>query len=120
MYKQTYYGDASVVGFIIGSNGENLNELKNSIIVRDSLQWIHWDGVNQTWEVKGTTLAIVQYAVNWIHCQEMKFHIEAYQKTQAQSLSRLIVVNQSIFNHLRSDSTNWRNKDPTILSTDPF
>lgn len=120
MYKQTYYGDESVVGFVIGVNGENLNELKNSVIAQDCLQWIHWDNLNKSWEVKGTTLAIVQYAINWIHYQEMKFHIEAYQKTQAQSLSRVIVVDQSVSNHSRSDSTNWRIKEPVSLSTYPF
>lgn len=120
MYKQIYHGDASIVGCVIGANGENINQLKNSLIAQNSLQWIHWDKLHEYWEVKGTTLGIVQYAINWIHCQEIKFHIEAYQKSQVQSLSRITVVNQSVSNHSTSDSINWRIKDSHHLSTYPF
>ena len=88
-YQQIYYGDEQVVGSIIGVNGNNVSNYKETASLSTSegiLHWIHWDNTEGKWIVRGSTLTVVNDAIRWILSEETRFHLRSYQRQQAEGL----------------------------------
>ena len=119
-YQQSYYGDKSVVGSIIGSDGKNISAFKSSLIAFGSslgiLHWIHWDNNSSMWIVRGSTLEIVSHAINWILRQERWCHIINYQKQQAKSIDTVVIMTTNP--KVGSDNQNWRDRSKQTESDD--
>lgn len=117
IYQQTYYGDEEVVGSIIGANGNNVSNYKDTVSLSTSegiLHWIHWDNAEGKWIVRGSTLTVVNDAIRWILSEETRFHLRSYQRQQAHGLENITVIDgpsrssQPSTSISGAENSNWR------------
>jgi hypothetical protein len=117
-YQQIYYGDDQVVGLIIGVNGKNVSNYKDTVSLsawEGTLHWIHWDNTEGKWIVRGSTLTVVNNAIRWILKEETRFHLMSYEREQAKGLTTVTVISGTVSRSSQpkssspsAENSNWR------------